>query len=47
MMGEKGAAIRNGWIDGGELTGWKLTGTRASAEGIVKTGRVERSGILG
>lgn len=47
MIGEKDVAFRNGWIDGGELTGWTLTGIRASAEGIVKTRRVECSGILG
>lgn len=47
MIGEKDAAFRNRWIDGGELTVWKLMGTRASAEGIVKTGRVECSWILG
>lgn len=40
------AAIRN-QIDGGELTAWKLTETRASAGGIARLRRVECSGILG
>lgn len=47
MIGERDAVFRNGRIDGGELTVWKLTGTRASAEGIVESRRVECSGILG